>query len=77
MRVLCAQADLFNELKSLKIAVRFADGETIVGMSNRFPPLGNNFFMLPIDPKSNNQRIPENRGATVAITEAPATAALT
>ncbi len=46
-------------------------------MSNRFSPLGNNFFMLPIDPKSNNQRIRVNRGATVAITEAPATAALT
>ena len=60
-----------------KIAVRFADGETIVGMSNRFPPLGNNFFMLPIDPKSNNLRILVNRGATVAITEAPSTAAAT
>ncbi len=58
-----------------KIAVRFSDGETIVGMSNRFPPLGNTFFMLPIDPKSNNLRILVNRSATVAITEAPKTAA--
>lgn len=53
-----------------RIAARFEDGETIVGMSNRFPPLGKYFFMLPIDPKSNNIRILVNRGATVAITEA-------
>lgn len=60
-----------------KIAVRFTDGETIVGMSNRFPPLGNNFFMVPIDPKSNNLRILVNRAATVAITEAPRTVGTT
>ena len=60
-----------------KIAVRFTDGETIVGMSNRFPPLGNTFFMLPIDPKSNNLRILVNRAATVAITEAPRTVGTT
>lgn len=55
-----------------RIAVKFEDGETVVGMSNRFPPLGNCFFMLPIDPKSNNIRILVNRAATVAITEATA-----
>jgi len=60
-----------------RIAVRFEDGETIVGVSNRFPPLGKNFYMLPIDPKSNNLRILVNRAATVAITEAPLTAGTT
>ena len=53
-----------------KIAVRFEDGETIVGMSNRFPPLGVFFFMLPIDPKSNNVRILVNRSATTSIVDA-------
>jgi hypothetical protein len=52
-----------------KIAITFDDRETIVGMANRFPPLGNYFFMLPIDPKSNNIRILVNRAATVSITE--------
>ena len=52
-----------------KIAVRFWDGETIVGMSNRFPPLGNTFFMLPIDPKSNNLRILVNRSNSRWVTE--------
>ena len=53
-----------------KIAIRFEDGETIVGMSNRFPPLGTCFFMLPIDPKSNNIRILVNRIATSSIVDA-------
>jgi hypothetical protein len=56
-----------------RIAVRFEDRETILGVSNRFPPLGKYFFMLPIDPKSNNIRILVNRAATAAITEAPLT----
>ena len=53
-----------------KIAVKFDDRETIVGMANRFPPLGNYFFIIPIDPKSNNIRILVNRAATTSITEA-------
>ncbi|MEZ4457089.1 MAG: hypothetical protein R2882_11155 [Gemmatimonadales bacterium] len=57
-----------------RVAIRFEDRETIVGVANRFPPLGKFFFMLPIDPKSNNIRILVNRAATVAITEAPITA---
>jgi hypothetical protein len=58
-----------------KIAVTFDDGEMVVGMSNRFPPAGTFFFMLPIDPNSNNVRILVNRAATVSITqEAPAVA---
>lgn len=56
-----------------KIAVKFEDRETILGMANRFPPLGNFFFIIPIDPKSNNIRILINRAATTSITEAPQT----
>jgi len=55
---------------AFKLVVRFEDGEQIVGMANRFPPLGKYFFMLPIDPKSNNIRILVNRSATRSITEA-------
>jgi hypothetical protein len=53
-----------------KLAVRFQDGEIVVGVANRFPPLGKFFYMLPIDPKSNNLRILVNRDATAAITQA-------
>lgn len=53
-----------------RIAVRFADGETVVGMSNRFPPLGQFFWVTPIDPKSNNLRILVNRAATTSIVDA-------
>lgn len=54
-----------------RLVIRFEDGETVVGMANRFPPRGNLFFMIPIDPKSNNLRILVNRAATTSITEAP------
>jgi hypothetical protein len=53
-----------------RIAVRFEDGETVVGMSNRFPPLGQFFYVTPIDPKSNNVRILVNRTATTSIVDA-------
>ncbi len=52
-----------------RVAVRFADGEEIVGLMNRFPPLGQVFFMLPIDPQSNNLRILVNRAAVPALEE--------
>ena len=52
-----------------KVAVRFSDGERVVGMTNRFPPLKKFFFMIPIDPKSNNIRILVNRDATLKIEE--------
>ena len=59
-----------------KVAVKFEDSEIVVGMSNRFPPLGNYFFMIPIDPKSNNIRILVNRAATKSISLAPETAVI-
>ncbi|MEO8450367.1 MAG: hypothetical protein ABI647_11280 [Gemmatimonadota bacterium] len=52
-----------------KVAVRFSDGERVVGMTNRFPPLKKYFFMIPVDPKSNNIRILINRDATLKIEE--------
>ena len=43
--------------------VVFADGEEIVGLMNRYPPITPYFFMLPVDPLSNNIRILVNRAA--------------
>ncbi|MHB1327610.1 MAG: DUF6982 domain-containing protein [Gemmatimonadales bacterium] len=50
-----------------RVAARFEDGETIVGMTNSWPPVGQLFFMVPIDPKSNNLRILVNLDAVTQI----------
>jgi Family of unknown function (DUF6982) len=52
------------------VAVIFKDREKIVGVTNRFPPNKPFFFMLPIDPRSNNIRILVNKGAAISIREA-------
>jgi hypothetical protein len=52
-----------------RVSVRFADGEEIVGLMNRFPPITPYFFMLPVDPLSNNIRILVNRAAVKEMTE--------
>lgn len=52
------------------IAVEFGDGERIVGATNRYPPNRPFFFMVPVDPRSNNVRILVNRDAATAIYEA-------
>jgi uncharacterized protein DUF6982 len=46
-----------------RVRVMFADKEEIVGLMNRYPPITPYFFMLPIDPLSNNVRILVNRAA--------------
>jgi hypothetical protein len=53
------------------IALRFADGETIVGLTIRYPPNRPWFFVVPVDPESNNIRILVNGAAVVAM-EQPA-----
>ncbi len=45
------------------VSMRFADGETMVGMTIRYPPNRPYFFLNPVDPKSNNLRILVNREA--------------
>lgn len=52
-----------------QMRVIFADGEEIVGLMNRFPPITPFFFMLPIDPLSNNIRILVNRAAVKKMEE--------
>ena len=53
-----------------RVKVRFGDGEDIVGLMNRFPPITPYFYMLPIDPHSNNIRILVNKAAVKEMTEA-------
>ena len=52
---------------STAIKVRFDDGETISGLTIRFPPHKPYFFIVPADPKSNNIRILINKAAVVAM----------
>jgi uncharacterized membrane protein len=54
------------------VRVVFADGEEIVGLMNRFPPITPYFYMLPIDPQSNNIRILVNGAAIKAMAEVTA-----
>jgi len=41
----------------LKVKVEFADGEVIRGTSFGYSRNRKGFFVVPIDPKSNNERI--------------------
>lgn len=56
------------------IEVEFADGEKIVGLTVRFPPQQDYFYLLPADNRSNNIRILVNRAATVAMRKVGAAA---
>jgi hypothetical protein len=55
-----------------RVRVVFADKEEIVGLTNRYPPITPYFFMLPIDPQSNNIRILVNRAAVMEMGEVKA-----
>lgn len=45
------------------IEVEFTDGEKVVGLTVRYPPIKPFFFILPADGTSNNVRILVNRAA--------------
>jgi hypothetical protein len=53
-----------------RVIVGFKDGETIVGATPRFPPLKQFFYVIPVDPQSNNLRVLVNRQATAYLREA-------
>jgi hypothetical protein len=53
---------------STLVTVVFEDGEVATGMMIRYPPIDPFFFMVPVDPDSNNVRILVNRSA-VAVME--------
>jgi hypothetical protein len=56
---------------SIPVALRFADGETIIGLTIRFPPNRPYFFVVPVDPASNNIRILVNRSAVGSMETLP------
>jgi len=45
------------------IELQFADGERVVGLTTRFPPVRRFFYVVPADVNSNNVRILVNRSA--------------
>ena len=49
------------------VKLTFGDGETMVGLTIRYPPNRPYFFIVPVDPKSNNIRILINRAAVVSM----------
>ena len=53
---------------STMLDIVFADGERLGALTNRYPPRGEFFFVVPMDPGSNNLRILVNRGAVRALT---------
>ncbi len=50
---------------SHQVKMTFQDGEELSGLMNRYPPNRPFFFVLPMDPSSNNLRILVNRDAIV------------
>lgn len=48
---------------SHRIALTFQDGERLIGLANRYPPLGKFFWVLPVDGASNTIRVLVNRAA--------------
>lgn len=46
-----------------KIEITFTDSERLVAYTNRYPPRGKFFFVVPVDPASNNSRILINQNA--------------
>lgn len=48
---------------SHRISVTFHDGERLAGLTNRYPPLGRFFYILPVDAASNTIRVLVNREA--------------
>jgi uncharacterized protein DUF6982 len=49
------------------VSMTFGDGEVIVGLTIRYPPNRPFFFVLPVDPASNNLRMLVNRDAVVSM----------
>ncbi len=52
---------------STVVTLHFIDGEVMVGLTIRYPPNRPHFFVVPVDPASNNIRVLVNRAAIVSI----------
>jgi hypothetical protein len=57
------------------IELEFADGEHLIGLTVRYPPVRPFFFVLPADARSNNVRILVNRAAVKRMSQPPPPAA--
>lgn len=53
------------------VEVEFKDGERIVAFTNRYPPRGAFYFVVPVDPASNNSRILINSAAVASLRQCP------
>jgi hypothetical protein len=60
---------------SFPIELEFADGEKLVGLTVRYPPIRPFFFVLPADTRSNNVRVLVNKAAVKRMSQPPAPAA--
>lgn len=53
------------------IEIEFRDGERLVGLTPRYPPIRPFFFVVPADTASNNVRILINRAAVANLSQPP------
>jgi hypothetical protein len=60
---------------SFPIELEFVDGEKLVGLTVRYPPIRPFFFVLPADPGSNNVRVLVNKAAVKRMGQPPPPAA--
>lgn len=51
-----------------RVQVTFVDGETLVGTTQGYQPDRPGFFMVPVDPQSNNERVYVVKAATKEVT---------
>jgi hypothetical protein len=56
---------------AVRLELTFADGERIVGLTVRYPPIKPFFYVVPADQKSNNIRILVNRAAVKRMAQLP------
>jgi hypothetical protein len=57
------------------IELEFTDGEHLIGLTVRYPPVRPFFFVLPADARSNNLRVLINRAAVKRTSQPPPPAA--
>lgn len=50
-----------------RVEIRFKDGERLVAYTNRYPPRGAHYYVVPVDPASNNSRILVNQAAVAQL----------
>ena len=59
--------DFVRPLTGRRMAVRFADGESLVGASLTYDETRDGFFLFPADSQSNNERVYVLRNTVVAV----------